>query len=111
MGQHFPVIVQVALFMACVAIIALAAVSFRLMLQIEKQCDRVATAVERFEVELIPLTRNTRVAVDQLSELTGNVQLMVDAAGGLLLPPIRTFNRATRLVRSGAAAFLQALWT
>ena len=110
MEQHFPLALEVALFAASAALVVLAAVIVRVMLRLERQCDRVMFAVERFEAELTPLARDTRVTVDRLSELTGTAQRAADVAGDLLLPPVRALNHAAQLLRVGATAFLGALW-
>jgi hypothetical protein len=111
MEQQFPVALQVALYCASGALIVLAAVLVRVMLRFEKQCDRILISVERVEAELTPLAREARVAVDRLSDLSGSAQRAVEVAGRLLLPPVRAFNRATKVLRTGATVFLQALLT
>jgi len=132
MEQQLPMALQVALYTASAAIIVLAAVLVPVLLRFRKQLDRVATAVEGFEAEFIPLARETRAVVDQwrgLSELarrqllavddlvgtvrgwTSKTGRVADAAGGLLLAPVLAFNRTTRVVQTGLTAFLHALWT
>jgi hypothetical protein len=111
MEQQFPVALQVALYCASGALVVLAAVIVRAMLRFEKQCDRIVSAVERVEAELTPLARETRVAVDRLSDLSGSALSAVEVAGDLLLPPVRAFNRAAQLLRTGTTVFLRALWT
>jgi hypothetical protein len=110
MGQQLPIALQVALYAASGAILVLVAVLVPAVLRLKKQLDRTVTAVEHLEAELTPLAHETRVVVDQLGDLAGGVQRVVGAAGGLLLPPVRAFNRTAQLVQTGATTFLQALW-
>jgi hypothetical protein len=111
MEQQFPLGLQLALYVASGALIVLAVVLVRMVLRFEKQCDRVVKAVERIEAEFTPLARETRLAVDRLSDLSGSAQRAVGVASDLLLPPVEAFNRATRLLRTGTTAFVRALWT
>ena len=111
MEQPWPMALQVAFYVASGAIVLLAAVVVNVALRIGKQLDRVATAVERVEAELTPLTRQTRVIVGQIGELSAGAQRAADAAGELLLPPVLLANRAVRIVKSGVGTFLGALWT
>lgn len=110
MGQDFPVALQIALYAASGSLVVLAIVLVRVMLRLKKLGERVVTAVERVEAELTPLAREARVAVDRLSDLSGSAQHAVQVAGGLLLPPVRAFHRAARVLRTGATVFLSALW-
>jgi hypothetical protein len=106
MEQQLPMALQGALYAASAAIVVIAAVVVHVWLRVRKQLDRVVTAVEHVEAELIPLAREARVAVDRLrgiSETTASV------AGSLLLP-LRTVNRAVELVQLGIVTFVQALW-
>jgi len=75
-------------------------------LRVGKQLDRVVTAVEHVEGELIPLARGARVAVDRLREIS---ETTASVAGGMLLP-FRTLNRAVELLQTGVTTFLQAMW-
>jgi hypothetical protein len=110
MSQQFPIALQVVLYAASGAIIVLVAVLVPAVLRLKKQLDRTVTAVEHLEAELTPLAHETRVVVDQLGDLAGGVQRVVGAAGGLVLPPVRAFNRTAQLLQTGATTFLQALW-
>jgi hypothetical protein len=110
MEQQFPLALQVALYTASGALIVLAAVLVRAMLRFERQCDRIVSAVERVEAEFTPLARETRVAVDRLSDLSGSALHAVKVAGGLLLPPVRAFNRGAQIFRTGTSVFLRAMW-
>jgi hypothetical protein len=110
MEQQFPIALQVALFTASGALIVLAVVLVRVMLRLEKQSERVVSAVERMEAELTPLAHETRATVDRLSELSGSAQRAVDVAGGLFMPPVRAINRGAQILRTGATVFLQTLW-
>jgi hypothetical protein len=97
MEQQFPIALQVALYAASCAIIAIAAVFAHVLLRLKNQLDRTVTAVEHLEAELTPLAREARV--------------VVGVAGGLLLPPVRTITRTARIVQTGVKTFLQALWS
>jgi hypothetical protein len=111
MDQQLSLALAATLFIASGALVVLAVVLVRVMLRLEKQCERVVTAVERVEAEVTPLARETRVAVDRLSELSGSAQRAADVAGDLLLPPVRAVNQVTRILRTGATAFLRALFS
>jgi uncharacterized protein YoxC len=110
MELQIPLALQVALYAASVAIIVLAVVVVRAMRQLEKQWERVVNTVETIEGQLTPLAREARVVVDRLSSISGSAQNAVAAASSVLLPPVRIVNRASQILRTGAAAFLQALW-
>jgi hypothetical protein len=110
MEQQFPIAVQVALCVASCAIVVLAIVLVHVLLRVKHQLDRTVMAVEHLEAQLTPLAREARAVVDRVGDLTGGVQRMVGAAGGLLLPPVRAVNRTAQLIQTGATTFLQALW-
>jgi len=110
MEQQWPVALQAAFYVASGAIVVLAAVVVSVALRVGRQFDRVVAAVERIEAELTPLAHESRVVVDRLGDLSAGAQRAADAAGGLLLPPILLANRAVRIVQSGVATFLGALW-
>jgi uncharacterized protein YoxC len=107
MEQQLPIALQVALFAASGAIVVIAAVVVHVWLRVGKQLDRVVTAVEHVEAEIIPLAREIRLVVDRLRGLT---EQTADLAGGLLLP-VRTINRTLGIVHTGVITFLQALWS
>lgn len=110
MTQEFPMALQVALYVASCAIIVLAAVLAHVLLRLKSQLDRTVKAVEHLEAELTPLAREARVVVARLSDFSERMQRLGAAAGGLLLPPVRAFNRTAQILQAGAATFLQALW-
>ena len=107
MDQQLPIALQVAVYAASGSIVLIAAVVVHVGLRIGKQLDRVATAVEHVETELIPLAREARVVVARLhafSERTAGV-------AGDLLRPFRAFNRTVGLVQTGVTTFLKTLWS
>jgi len=110
MEQQWPVALQVAFYVASGSLVLLAGVVISVALRIGKQLDRVVAAVEKVEMELTPLTRETRVVVDRLGDLSAGAQRAAEAAGGLLLPPVLLANRTVRVLRAGVATFLGALW-
>jgi len=110
MEQQWPVALQVAFYVASGSIILLAAVVVSVALRIGKQFDRIVAAVERVEAELTPLAHESRVVVDRLGDLSAGAQRAADAAGDLLLPPVLLANRTVRILRTGVATFLSALW-
>ena len=117
MEQSLPTSLLVALYAASIAVIALAAVTVFVLLRFKRQLDRVVTMVERVEAEIVPLARETRLAMDRVRDVServhrqwlalervfGTVRRFTGAAGGALLAP--------NLARVGAATFLRALWT
>ncbi len=107
MEQQLPIALQVAVYAASGSIVLIAAVVVYIGLRVGKQLDRVVTAVERVEAELIPLAREARVVVERLhafSERTAEV-------AGDMLRPFRAFNRTVGLVQTGVTTFLTTLWT
>ena len=110
MAQQFPIALQVALYAASCAIIVLAAVFIHVLLRLKHQLDRTLTAVEHLEAELTPLAREARIVVDRLSGLSERVEHVVGTAGGLLMQPVRAFNRTAQLLQTGATTFLRVLW-
>ena len=113
MDQQLPMALQVVLYTASGTVVVLAAVLVHVFLRIDKQLNRVALAVERLEAELTALTREGRVVVDRMGEISERAQGQAVAwenASAALLSPLLAFNRTTRILRTGAAAFLSALW-
>jgi len=123
---------QVALYAASIAIVALAAVLVHVLLRFKRQLEKVVTSVERFEAEIVPLARETRLVVDRLRDVSERVhrqwmalerligtvrrvgdraQRAVDVAGGVLLAPVLATNRTGTMLRVGATTFLKTLWT
>jgi len=110
MEHQLPIALQVALYAASIAIVVLAVVLLSSLLRFKRQLERVVTAMESFETEILPLARESRLAIQRLRDLSDKTQDMVGAAGDLLLPPVRAINRTSRLVQTVAATFVQALW-
>jgi len=113
MDQQLPMALQVVLYSVSGAVVVLGAVLVHVCLRFDKKLDRVATAMERLEAELTPLTREVRVVVDRLGELSQRVQgqwVAWEGASAALRSPLLAFNRTTRILRTGAAAFFGALW-
>jgi hypothetical protein len=96
MAQQFPIALQVALYAACCAIVVFVAVFAHVLLRLKTQLDRTVTAVEHLEAQLTPLAREARV--------------VVGVASGVLLPPVRAFNRTAQILQTGATTFLRSLW-
>ena len=109
MEQNLSTVVQVALVAASGAIVVLVVVFIRALLKLERQCERVVIAVERVEAQVTPLARETRVAVDRLSDLSGSAQTAVEVAGDLILPPVWALGRVVQVARTGVTTFLQTL--
>ena len=107
MEQQLPIALQVAVYAASGAIVLIAAVVVHVWLRVGKQLDRVVTAVEHVEAELIPLARETRVVVERMREFS---ERTVGVAGDLLLP-FQAFNRTVGLLQTGVATFLKTLWS
>ena len=118
MDQHLSTSLQVALYAASIAVIVLAAVTVYVLVRFKRQLDRVVTMVERVEAELVPLARDTRLAVDKVRDVSEHAQRIVETvrrvtglASGALLAPMLVSNRAGNLARVGATTFLRTLWT
>ena len=99
-------------------VIVLAAVTVYVLLRFKRQLDRVVTMVERVEAEIVPLARDTRLAIDRVRDVSENVQAILGTirrvtglASGVLLAPVIASNRAKNLARVGATTFLRTLWT
>jgi len=114
MDQQLPVALQVVLYTASGAVIVLAACLVRALVRFDRQLDRAVRAVQKLEAELTPLVREVHVVVARLGEVSQRAQdqwVAWERVSVGLLAPLVALNRATGLLRVGAAAFFAALWS
>jgi hypothetical protein len=110
MEQNIPMSLQVALYIAATGIVVIAFVVIYFAAKLRKQLERVVSAVETFETELIPLARESRVAVTRFRDLSDRMQKFLGVVGDLVLPPMVAFNKTSRVVQTAATTFVQSLW-
>ena len=110
MEQNIPMSLQVALYVAATGIVVIACVVIYFAAKLRKQLERVVSAVETFETELIPLARESRVAVTRFRDLSDRMQKFLGVVGDLVLPPMAAFNTTSRVVQTAATTFVQSLW-
>jgi uncharacterized protein YoxC len=110
MEQNIPMSLQVALYIAATGIVVIACVVIYFAAKLRKQLERVVSAVETFETELIPLARESRVAVTRFRDLSDRMQRFFGIVGDLVLPPMVAFNKTSRVVQTAATTFVQSLW-
>ena len=110
MQQEIPMALQVVLYAGAIGIVVLAAVVVYFVARVKKQLERVVNAVETFESEIVPLARESRLAVIRVRDLSDRVQHIVGVVGELVLPPVAAFNKTSRVVQTAASTFVRALW-
>ena len=124
-------ILQVSMFLASLAVIALAACAIPLLLQARRQMNAIARAAERWQADLGALMQEGRELVRNANALTlragremdeldrvvrlarewaerGN-QLM-DAVGALVAPPVSSVLQGVAAFRTGAGIFVNYLF-
>jgi len=130
MEQHLPTTLQAALYVASAAVILWGAVLVVLLIQMWRQIERVAGAVEKIQAEVTPLAQEARALVGSLRELSGRIERqwtgvedvintaqswsrranhLMSAIDAVVQAPIFVAQRNTRIVKRGLATFAQAL--
>lgn len=130
MALYLPITLQVALYVASLAIVAFVALLVGALLQFRKQLERGVAAFEELRAEIKPLAQETRVVMDRLRDLTGRAQeqwtevegivdtarhwseranRVVEEVGDAVEPPILAATRSIRVLRSGLETFVQVL--
>jgi acyl-ACP thioesterase len=99
----------VALYAASLSMLVIAILLVYVAIRIKIQLDRLVAAIEQVESELAPLARETRAALRRVEDIALRGQQAIDALEAWLLSPFRAVDRATRIVRTGASAFVRAL--
>ena len=110
MEQEIPMALQVALYTAALGIVVLTAAVVYFAVRLKKQLERVVTAVETFETEIVPLARESRVAVTHVRDLSDLLGRVVGTVGDLVVPPVRAVNTTSRVIQTAATTFVQSLW-
>jgi hypothetical protein len=110
MEQQFPVGLQAALYVATAAIVAFVAVAIPLIVRLQRQLERVVASIEDIKSELKPLARETRELVGELQGLSGRAHRLVDEVGSMVEPPLLASSLGFRLIGTGVATFVRALW-
>ena len=122
---------QVALFLASLAVIALAACVIYICLQARAQIKQLNCAAEQMKADLQVLVQDSHELISKVTEVTGRVSQQVDEAetvmrtvrqwtdradriveevGSAIEPPLFSAVRNLNFFRKGAVAFLQALF-
>lgn len=130
MEQQLPLALQVALYVASLAIVFSVLVVVGMLFRFRKQLERIVVAVEELEAEMQPLAKETRVVVKRLHDLSGRAQEqwmevegiigtarhwseranhLVEEVGAAVEPPIFAATRGIRLLGKGLEAFVQGL--
>ena len=129
MEQQIPTALQAALYLGSAATILLAAALIVLHLQFRGQMERVVRAVEEFKAEVSPLVQETRVVLEKLRVLSGQVERqwsevegiidtarswsqranrLVEAIGSVVEPPILGLSRKIFILWKGLETFVRA---
>ena len=110
MELEIPLALQIALYAAAIGLVVLAVVVVFFVVRVQKQIERVVNAVDAFENEIVPLARESRVAVARVRELSDRIHRAVEVVGDLVLPPMMAVNTTSRVVQTAAATFVRSLW-
>jgi|SRR5579859_455356 len=119
---------QVALFVACVAVVIFVAYCIPLMLELRTHAARTAQTLAELKPELSMLLQDSRKLLHTINELsmrahqqcddvdrviqtvrgwTERADRVVEEVGSVLEPPILTAARSAQIVRKGIAKFFE----
>ena len=124
-------VLQVAMFLASLAIIGLAICVIYISFQASAQLKQLSSAAEQMKADLEVLVQHSHTLISQVTEVSKRVSQqvdevetvvrtvrqwteradrVVDEVGSVIEPPIFSTVRNLNILRKGAAAFLQALF-
>ena len=119
---------QIALFLASVAVVIFVAYCIPAVLQLRKQADRMTQTLEDLKAEVSLLIQDSRQLLHNVNELsiranqqcddverviqtvrgwTDRVDRVVEEVGSVLEPPILTVARNAQVIRKGIAKFFE----
>jgi uncharacterized protein YoxC len=119
---------QIALFLASVAVVIFVAFCIPALLQLRKHAERMAQTVAELKAEVSLLVQDSRKLVQSVNELserahqqcddverviqtvsgwTDRVDRVVEEVGAVLEPPLLTVVRNAQIVRKGLAKFYE----
>jgi uncharacterized protein YoxC len=119
---------QIALFLASVAVVIFVAFCIPAMLQLRKHAARMAQTMEELKAEVSLLVQDSRKLLRSVNELstranqqcddieqviqtvrnwTGRVDRVVEEVGAILEPPLLTAARNAQIFRKGIAKFFE----
>jgi uncharacterized protein YoxC len=119
---------QVALFLASVAVVIFVAMCVPAMLQLRKHAERMSQTLAELKTEISVLVQDSRKMLHNITELstranqqcddveqvihtvrswTERVDRVVEEVGSVLEPPILTAVRNAQIVRKGIAKFFE----
>jgi uncharacterized protein YoxC len=122
---------QIALFLASISIVALSACLIPMLFQARRRMNGLLISAGQLKAELEDLVKESRALVKDVKELTDRASLQMDDLGQTLHtgkkwveridkiagevasavePPVFSFVRHANLLRTGASAFIGALF-
>jgi hypothetical protein len=110
MDANLPLGLQIGLYIVAASIVAFVAIAVPLLIRLQRQIDRMAAAVELMKSETVPLAKETRELVEELRGLSGRANRLVNEVGSVVEPPLLASSLGFRLIRTGVATFVRALW-
>jgi uncharacterized protein YoxC len=121
---------QIALFLASVAVVIFVAFCIPAMLQVRKHAARMAQTLAELKAEVSLLVQDSRKLLHSVNELstranqqcdeverviqtvrgwTDRMDRIVEEVGSVVEPPILTIARNAQVIRKGVARFFEAL--
>ena len=122
---------QIALFLASVAVVIFVAFCLPALLQLRKHAERMAQALAELKAEVSLLVQDSRRMLQNINELstrahqqcdqverviqtvrgwTERADRVVDEVGSVLEPPILTAALSARIIRKGISKFFETFW-
>jgi uncharacterized protein YoxC len=119
---------QIALFLASVAIVIFVALCIPAMIQLRKHAERMSQTLAELKAEITALVQDSRTLLRSVNELstranqqcddvervirtvrgwTDRVEHVVEEVGSVLEPPILTVARNAQIIRKGVAKFFE----
>lgn len=109
MEPTFPLPLQVALYVASLAIVVWTVLLVGVLYRLLSKLERIVETVEQLNLEIKPLAQEARDAVRSVHDLSERANHWVGEVGDAVEPPLFAATRSLRIVRSGVEAFLRVL--
>ena len=109
MEPTVPLPLQVALYVASLAIVILTVVLVGVLYRLLSKLERIVEAVEQLNLEMKPLAQETRDAVRSVHDLSERANHWVGEVGDAVEPPLFAATRSLRILRSGVETFMRVL--
>lgn len=109
MEPTFPLALQVALYVASLAIVVWTVVIIGVLYRLLSKLERIVEAVEQLNLEMKPLAQETRDAVRSVHDLSERANHWAGEVGDAVEPPLFAATRSLRMLRSGVETFMRVL--